>query len=670
MEQYHTEGIENPPNEHKTLEKHRRELEEGSAIAPEIRAGRGYRTVTATEARSVGFSGEQAREGLLIPFYTPWGEISYQLKSDKPRANRDKVVKYETRAGHDIVLDVHPANYDRLLAPLGHDPIWVIEGIKKADCLASLRRLAVGLSGVWNWGRKRKRGGAKYGRPQLLPDWDAIPLEGRIIYICFDADYRQKQSVALAMLRLAERLTERGAHVYIVDLPGPEKGLDDFVVAGGDVDELQRAARPFTPSDLIGYAAKKDERVRKVVGRIAGAMRLDEWVGWDSTSHSLLRTLLELALIGGRYDKDTGAVEVMMGTRDLRQYAAIGSLGTLSRHIAKLEERGYVQKVSGDRKRGRANRYILKLSKGVSGIEMLETSLPLSITDTSLDNLAPHLRWPAPATASPDGDERDSKLPREGVSPENPSNLKPVLDSVYHEEEPPQMHAETEVSLGKGVEMALHLLISWGGEATLRDLSTASGINHTGKLRAKLEACVGVFDLDPKGKHGARVRLADNWRSRLDDRRESGGEIRRSRQQAVRNRIARESFRSDAQTDPEPDLAGPEKMSETMARANERAREARLDEQRRKVGMTAETFLADTLQDAAGFGWRELRALWMAKGGRPEDLRRAVKAPYGFNRDHDDGPLYVARGRHSAIVEREPAPVVVLREPEPKMPEN
>jgi Domain of unknown function (DUF3854) len=670
--EYHKSKTSKPPNH--LAERHRSEIEEGSAIAPEIRAGRGYKTVTAAEARSVGFSGEQAGDGLLIPFYTPWGEMSYQLKPDKPRPKakgegKGEPIKYETRARHDIVLDVHPTHYERLL--FGNDPIWVLEGIKKSDCLASLHRLAVGLSGVWNWGRKRKRGGAKYGRPQLLPDWDAIPLEGRIIYICFDADYRQKQSVALAMLRLAERLTERGVHVYIADLPGPEKGIDDFVVAGGDVDELQRAARPFTPSDLIRYAAKKDERVRRVVGRIAGAMRLDEWVGWDSTAHSLLRTLLELALLGGRYDKDTGTVEILIGTRELCQYASIGCRKTLTKHTAKLEERGYIKKVAGDHKKGRANRYILKLSNLPPGIEVMETSYPLSISGGRLDNLtygeSPHLRWPAFGTAAL-GDERDSKLPREGASPENPSNLKPVLDSVYHEEESPEVHVEPEVSLGKTVELALHLLLSWGGEATLGDLSTASGVNHTTKMRAKLEAVGGVFDLDPKGKHGARVRLAEDWRTRLDDRRDSSGELRRSRQQAVKLRQAKEAFRNDAKTDPEPDLAGPEKMADTRARANGRAREARLDEQRRKVGMTAETFLADALQDAAGFGWRELRALWMAKGGEPEGLRRAVREPYEFRREYDGGPLYVIRG--GAVPEHEPAPVVVLREPEPKMPEK
>jgi putative DNA primase/helicase len=666
--EYHKSLVPKPsaPSKPNLSVEHRRELQTGSDIAPHVVAERGYSTITESEALSLGFSEDQARSGLLIPFYTPCGKLSYQLKPHNPRVGLGKPIKYETRAGRDIVLDVHPSNYHRLLH--AHEAIYVIEGIKKADCGASRGLLTVGLSGVWNWGKKRKRGGAKYGRPGLLGDWGVIPLEGRTVYICFDADYREKQNVALAMLRLAERLTERGAHVYIMELPGPEKGLDDYVVAGGDLERLEREARPFTPSNLIGYAAKPDARIHRCVGRISAAMRLDEWKRTDATAHSLLRTLLELALLGGRYDKDTDSVEVMIGTRELIQYAGIGCRKTLTRNTAKLQKRGYIEKVPGDRSKGRANRYILKLSNMPPGIEIVETSSPLSITGGDLDNFAPHLRWHGPTGAKSGEDERDSKLPREGASPENPYHLKPKQESIYEGQEVPQIHAEGELSLGKTVEMALHLLLSWGGEGTLKDLSTATGINHTGKLRAKLEACGGVFELDPKGKHGARVRLVGDWRRRLDARRESGGEFRRSRQQAVRNRQARESFRNDAPADPTPELAGPEKAAQIVAKAEEHDREARIEEQRAKVGMTAEVFLADALQDVTGFDWRELRALWIGKGGVPEDLRRAVKDPYRFNREGGKGALYVERRMADtdsvSVSDHEPAPVAVLRETE------
>jgi hypothetical protein len=58
----------------------------------------------------------------------------------------------------------------------------------------------------------------------------------------------------------------------------------------------------------------------------------------------------------------------------------------------------------------------------------------------------------------------------------------------------------------------------------------------------------------------------------------------------------------------------------------------------------------------------------MAKGGKPEDLRRAVKGPYRFNREGGKGALYVERRMEgsatAAIPDCEPAPVAVLRETE------
>ena len=120
----------------------------------------------------------------------------------------------------------------------------------------------------------------------------------------------------------------------------------------------------------------------------------------------------------------------------------------------------------------------------------------------------------------------------------------------------------------------------------------------------------------------------------------------------------------DLPTDPTPGLAGPERAWEIIAEAEKRDEGARVEEQRRKVGMTAEVFLADALQDTSGFGWREARALWVAKGGRPEDLRRAVKHPYRFNREGGSGSLYVERRGLVPDLAREPARISVLRETE------
>ena len=163
-----------------------------------------------------------------------------------------------------------------------------------------------------------------------------------------------------------------------------------------------------------------------------------------------------------------------------------------------------------------------------------------------------------------------------------------------------------------------------------------------------------------------------DWLEALEEHRKRTDEIEDSRRQAKKYADQRKNYRErkDAPTDPTPELVGPEKVREIVEASERRDQAARVEEQRRKVGTTPETFLADAMQDASGFGWRELRALWIAKGGKAEDLRRAVKDPYQFRREHDTGPLYVIRTGAVPEPERKTATVAVLREPEPTMPEK
>jgi hypothetical protein len=169
------------------------------------------------------------------------------------------------------------------------------------------------------------------------------------------------------------------------------------------------------------------------------------------------------------------------------------------------------------------------------------------------------------------------------------------------------------------------------------------------------------------------VYMADGWTGALegvrartdeeeDNRRQS--EKYAERRRKYHERLGAEKRGEIARPESTPQLAGPEKVQEIVEAAERRDQAVRVEEQRRKVGTTPETFLADALQDVSGFGWRELRALWIAKGGKPEALRRAVKAPYRFNREGGNGALYVERTGAAPEPEREPAPVAILREPE------
>jgi hypothetical protein len=171
----------------------------------------------------------------------------------------------------------------------------------------------------------------------------------------------------------------------------------------------------------------------------------------------------------------------------------------------------------------------------------------------------------------------------------------------------------------------------------------------------------GTLDLSPDWPD-ALQRVRDRTDEDEDNRRQDERYTKNSRD--FRARLAGERRGTIPAPEPTPDLAGPERVAEIRAAREKDAHAARLQEQRQKVGVTAETFLDDALEGVSGFGWRELRALWMTRGGRTEDLRRAIKSPYRFQRD-GDGPLYVVRtdlvDDARKVVGREPAPVSVLR---------
>jgi len=113
-------------------------------------------------------------------------------------------------------------------------PIILCEGAKKAACLLSLGYAAVALPGVWNGYRSKDVLGNPVA-PTLIPDLEELATPGRQVYICFDHDLKPStlENVNLATKKLGKLLTQVGCQVRVIQLPGPEKGVDDYVVAHG-----------------------------------------------------------------------------------------------------------------------------------------------------------------------------------------------------------------------------------------------------------------------------------------------------------------------------------------------------------------------------------------------------------------------------------------------------
>ena len=226
-------------------------LRDGSKIADDVIRERGYYSETDTKAiMALGFDSKQCRPGLILPLHTTDGQNGlYVLRPDKPRqytdkAGKTKTLKYELPKNEHVRLDCPPRCQQMLGDP--SIPLWLTEGQKKADALASQGACSIALLGVWNFKGKNNKGGVTF-----LADWDHIALNGRDVRIAYDSDITDKPSVRLAMDRLTVHLQQRGAHVATVYLQsGPNKtkqGVDDFLANGhtmADLEALVEAPRP------------------------------------------------------------------------------------------------------------------------------------------------------------------------------------------------------------------------------------------------------------------------------------------------------------------------------------------------------------------------------------------------------------------------------------------
>ena len=113
-------------------------------------------------------------------------------------------------------------------------PLFITEGVKKADCGALHGLCIVALSGVWNWMHTNSAGGK-----MAIPDWYDVALNGRLVILAYDGDVARRESVQKAQNALAAYLSMKGARVEYLHLPDTDDktGLDDYLVAH-TVDDL------------------------------------------------------------------------------------------------------------------------------------------------------------------------------------------------------------------------------------------------------------------------------------------------------------------------------------------------------------------------------------------------------------------------------------------------
>lgn len=141
-------------------------------------------------------------------------------------------------------------------------PTVITEGEKKACCLISRGHAAIGLPGISTGFRVTERGdtvtnpdGTQYQKAvarELRSELQEFDTPGREITIIFDyraGDYSQSKEFKAACTTGG---LFKKAIAKIAQLPGPDKGVDDFAVAGGDVDALLSGAKECRKLSLEG----------------------------------------------------------------------------------------------------------------------------------------------------------------------------------------------------------------------------------------------------------------------------------------------------------------------------------------------------------------------------------------------------------------------------------
>lgn len=240
-------GSQPAPNETngKIAPQHLKMLEE-SGIPPEHAYARGYETIRDSSRLADLKIVKAARgcvPGLLVPMLRAEGSTwGYQYRPDSPRLRQGKPVKYETPYQQRNGLDVPPSVGELLGDPAV--PLWITEGVKKADCGAQYGLCIVALTGVWNWKGTNERGGKA-----VIADFNEVVLNDRRVILAFDGDVSRKPSAAKALCALADFLKFRGASVEYLHLPDtkPKTGLDDFLNDGHTADDLWRLVKPNPP---------------------------------------------------------------------------------------------------------------------------------------------------------------------------------------------------------------------------------------------------------------------------------------------------------------------------------------------------------------------------------------------------------------------------------------
>lgn len=126
-------------------------------------------------------------------------------------------------------------------------PVIVTEGEAKAGCLLSLGFPTVSIPGIWMGRRNPKFPGSSVslGPAFLTEDLAILDSQGKEIIFWFDSETRADKAQTVAKAVIGTGKLFQSAAVTVCRHPGPEKGVDDFVMAGGDFEAAVNSRKPL-----------------------------------------------------------------------------------------------------------------------------------------------------------------------------------------------------------------------------------------------------------------------------------------------------------------------------------------------------------------------------------------------------------------------------------------
>lgn len=150
--------------------------------------------------------------------------------------------------------------------------IGLAEGEKKAGALLTQGIVAIALPGIFSGYRKET--GA------LIPDLQVFATKGRAITFCFDHETKAKtvEAVRISTYRTASLFSFQGCVAKVATLPGPEKGVDDFLVAqGGEaLQQVFAQAKPFLQWAIAKYTQLDYQPSLELNQRYLGSLPIPE----------------------------------------------------------------------------------------------------------------------------------------------------------------------------------------------------------------------------------------------------------------------------------------------------------------------------------------------------------------------------------------------------------